>query len=151
MTTAFQSNAFQNNGFQIDSGPTPTPTADNFLPQYPKGRYRKTPPGNIVFIYDKAKELPKEDAHQLLAAIDPYLDPETPEEDVRRSAAQYITDELPSVKRIDYAALKANELAHERFISAIEKIQKNLALQQAKKAAEDDELLLTAIFCCTIN
>lgn len=150
MTTAFQGNAFQNNAFQIDGSPTPSPTGGHYLPQY-RGRYKKRPPGNIALVYEKAKQLPSAETRKLLSSVDPFVDPETPEELENRQSAKYISDSLPSISRIDYSALEANALAYKRFKETLDDIQQKMESAQKNLTQENDELLLITILACTIN
>lgn len=136
MTTAFQSDAFQNNAFQIDG----TVTVDTHDGGYRKPRgYRKQVLGNLIRIYEEAKEiLPKD--RQLISVVDAYIEAETPEQVDRRLSAQYISDELQDIAKIDFDSLFENELSALRFERAIQEIEQRLALSKLKN--EDDMLLI---------
>lgn len=148
MLSAFQSNAFQNNAFQIENNggvpPTPTITGGHFLPAHGK---RKATLSNILTIYEKAKALPRKETKELRDAISKFVAPEVA-----------VIAAVPDMEKINYEALEANAQAYERFAAALANIESNLEYIQQKqiviqenKQKEDDELLLLAFICCTIN
>lgn len=139
-TSAFQSFAFQTvSGGSIP--PTPTATGGHFLPIYENRKQRKRTLGNISFIYDTARELPKEEVQELLAAVEDYIEPDN--ENVEQTI-------IPSFEFINYEALESNKIAYKKFLAAIENIQRNIELaDQLNK--EDEELLQITLICCTIN
>lgn len=144
-STAFSSDAFSINAFDFGTGPTPSPSpaGGHFLPEHHKDKYRKTPPGNIRLVYDKIKESDIEPS-PILEAIEEFLEPEV--------YAQAKADgHIPNIREINYAALAQNEIAYQKFTTALDCLRENLRVIAEKKAQEDDELLLITVFACTIN
>lgn len=134
--SSFSTGGFSDAAFDFGSGPAPSPApvGGHFLPD--RARYRKSPPGNMRFVYDKIREA-EIDTPELLEIIEPYVAAPKPY--------------LPPILEIDYQALAANEEAFNKFAAKLEAINENLRLAQAKKQAEDDELLMVSVFASLIH
>lgn len=141
----FQSNAFQSFAFQtvgIGSG-SGFLIGGHFLPKYGKHKHTLS---NVLTIYNKAKALSRKETKELRDIISEFIEPEV--------ALQAI---LPDIIKIDYEALKQNDLAYEKFSNALLNIEERIEIMEksrldllAKQQAEDDELLLMATFACAI-
>lgn len=133
MLTAFQPSTFQNNAFQIDvaSGGGGGSAGGS------SGR-RKHIPG-FISIYEilAHRELSKRDKQSIIAAIDPFIDAETIEEQQRRDSALYILEDLPPANRVDFSSLYENPLARLRLSQLLMGIDPLLM-----QSWEDEELFM---------
>jgi hypothetical protein len=114
MFAGFQSNAFQNNAFQIISGGSAVDTHDG-VDEYVKRFYASKRAASIKKIYEK---LPKDDRN-VIAAVDAFLPLTTPERVELRQQARYVVDELPSFEEINLYQIMQDHLAQQRFLAAI--------------------------------
>ncbi|NDC24023.1 MAG: hypothetical protein EBZ49_07825 [Proteobacteria bacterium] len=112
MTTAFQSNAYQNNAFQIDVS---TGDTHDGVDEHVKRFYASKRAASIKKIYEN---LPKND-RKVIAAVDAYLPLTTPERVELRQQAKYVVNELPSFDEINLYYIMQNYLAQQRFLAAI--------------------------------
>lgn len=148
MTTAFQSDAFQNNAFQIDSSVDTHDGVDSIrkfhLPIYVGEGHLKQPISNILRIYDRAKEL--DNTQKLLSIVEPFIEVQTLEELEKRSQAQRIVDKLPDINRININNLARNQMAIDMLLAEISII--NQRLNDKKELRERDDMLLILISAC---
>lgn len=136
-SSAFSTNAFSTSAFDFGTSPTPTPvTGGHFLPR--QGN-RKATLSNILTIYKEAKKLPRKQTKELRDAIAEFVEPVVAKKAV-----------LPDYEKINYEALQANQIAYEKFITAIDNIQ-NQMVKYEYLQKQDDELLLIAIISCTLH
>lgn len=120
--------------------PAPSPQPIGGGHYLPHAHYaHKRTLSNIQIIYNKAKTLPRKETKQLRTIISDFVEPE-----IARKA------ELPAITKIDYAALEANQIAYEKFVTAIDNIQNKIVLAE-KQQQEDDELLLMTILACELH
>jgi hypothetical protein len=132
--TAFQANAFQKNAFQIFGD-----TSDGFARSKPLDRKKiKRKASMLLHEYQAIIGNPLDNARNVISAVDPFVKPETEEEQKKRDSAQYIIDSPPSVERIDFQALYENVISRSRLIEAIA-IAKEKKLLQIKRQREEDE------------
>src|ERR1700676_1854588 len=87
--------------------PVPTLTGGHFIPE--KHGHHKRTLSNILTIYNKAKELPRQETKELRDAISEFVEPA-----IARQAS------LPEIIKVDYEALRINEEAYEKFARAME-------------------------------
>lgn len=113
-------------------------TGGHFLPSRHKGKSKGTL-SNIQLIYDKAKKLPRKETKELRDTISQFVEPA-----VARQAT------VPDIIKIDYAALEANQAAYDKFLLALDNIQKQI-VKIEEQQNDDDELLLITIISCVIH
>lgn len=164
MATAFQPNAFQNNAFQIDGEPPPTPTTgsggsrgDGRIDQWRKyllykkekrkkkffkryARHARPEIKETIKRYQSiAGSIADDQKKILIAAVDPFVLTETQAEFERRQQALYAFDSPPPAFRIDFDSLLGNPFAKDRFDRMIEKLER--LIDKNRLESEEDELL----------
>lgn len=106
------------------------------LPIYVGDGHRKQPIGNLIKIYDEAKQL--DNTQDLLSIIEPYIEelvvtPQRP-------------TSLPDFNEIDIENLLKNQTAIERLLDEMAKIDARIKAEN--KRINEDDLLLILISAC---
>ncbi len=121
---AFQASAFQNNAFQVgDSGGGAGGKRKRVLPY-------SEPVQSLLRSYEEVVRL--NPSSEIIAAIDPYISPESQEEWNRRVSAKFVVDKPPPSVRVNFHNLYASEISRNR----LERILARLKLQQRKRDEE---------------
>lgn len=137
MVTAFQRNAFQNNAFQIDFNSGDGGGGGAHGSGRKKRGLTSKDVSDLLEEYKKAFEsdVSKETKHKIISAVNPFIIPETEDEIARNNRAQFLFDDLPPPKRIDFNLLQQNSIYLERLTNSI----------RAIREAQEEEALIMLI------
>lgn len=143
--TAYNAAINYNSAINYNGGAVSAIIGGHFLPANHK---HKRILSNVQVIYSKAQELPRKATKQLRDAISEYVEPAV--------ARQTI---VPDIVKVDYESLKANEVAYEKFLNALQIIEYGLMeAEQNRKAAilrdqvlDVDDLMDIATIACLMH
>ena len=133
MTTAFQSDAFQNNAFQIDVI-TPTSVNNDSGSGRRRGARQARKYLELVEEYKQFyRDIPTDIEKKIISAVNPFVLPETTQEIARHNSAAFLFDNAPPAERINFELLNQNSISLDRF---------KRALQEVRIRQEEEEIAL---------